>query len=99
MSDFLLGNSLDFGVNEIINIQKLGGVLDKMTITNLGRQHNISLNSYFKSSWKYLYFFGVISYYFIQSILLKLIVYILGSYCLHFCIPSIVRQFYVICHI
>ena len=38
LSNFLLDNSLYFGVNEIINVQKLVGHLDKMTITNLGRQ-------------------------------------------------------------
>ena len=47
-----------------------------MTVANLGRQHQRSLNSYFKSSWECLYLFGVITYYFIPSILLKLIVYI-----------------------
>jgi hypothetical protein len=50
LSNFLLDNSLHFGVNEILNFQKLVGNLDKMTIANLGRQHQISLNSYFKSS-------------------------------------------------
>ena len=48
-----------------------------MTVANLGRQHHRSLNSYFKSSWEYLYLFGVMSYYFISSILLKLVVYII----------------------
>jgi hypothetical protein len=47
---FLLDNSLHFGVNEILSFQKLVGNLDKMTIANLGRQHQRSLNSYFKSS-------------------------------------------------
>jgi hypothetical protein len=28
-----------------------------MTVANLGRQHQRSLNSYFKSSWEYLYLF------------------------------------------
>ena len=50
LSNLLLDNSLHFGVNEIISFQKLVGNLDKMTITNLGRQHKRSLNSYFKSS-------------------------------------------------
>ena len=50
LSNFLLDNSLHFGVNEIISFQKLVGNLDKMTIANLGRQHQRSLNSYFKSS-------------------------------------------------
>ena len=36
---FFLKNSLYFGVNENISFQKLGGNLDKMTIANLGRQH------------------------------------------------------------
>ena len=47
---FFLKNSLYFGVNENISFQKLGGNLDKMTIANLGRQHQTSLDSYFKSS-------------------------------------------------
>ena len=47
LSTFLLDNSLHFGVNEIISFQKLVGNLDKMTIANLGRQHQRSLNSYF----------------------------------------------------
>ena len=46
--NFLLDNSLHFGVNEIVSFQKLVGNLDKMTIANLGRQHHSSLNSYFK---------------------------------------------------
>ena len=39
LSNFLLDNSLHFGVNEIISFQKLVWNLDKMTIANLGRQH------------------------------------------------------------
>ena len=50
LSNFLLDNSLHFGVSEIINFQKLEGNLDKMIVINLGRQHQRSLNSYFKSS-------------------------------------------------
>ena len=50
LSSFLLENSLYFGVNEIISFQKLDGNLDKMTVANLGRQHQRSLDSYFKSS-------------------------------------------------
>ena len=50
LSNFLLNNSLHFGVNEILSSQKLVGNLDKMTVANLGRQHQRSLNSYFKSS-------------------------------------------------
>ena len=50
LSNFLLDNSLQFGVNGIISFQKLVGNLDKMTIANLCRQHQRSLNSYFKSS-------------------------------------------------
>ena len=50
LSNFLLDNSLHFGVNEIISFQKLVENLDKMIVANLGRQHQISLNSYFKSS-------------------------------------------------
>jgi hypothetical protein len=77
LSSFFIENSLHFGVNEIISFQKLIGILDKMIVANLGRQHPRSLDSYFKSSSKYLYLFGVISYYFTPSILLKLVVYIL----------------------
>ena len=58
-------------------IKKLVGNLDKTTFANLGRQHQSSLDSYFRSSPKYLQFFGDVSYYFIASILLKLVVYIL----------------------
>jgi hypothetical protein len=50
LSNFLLNNSLHFGVNEIMSFQKLVGNLDKMTVANLGRQHQRFLNSYFKSS-------------------------------------------------
>ena len=50
VSNFLLENSLRFGVNEIISFQKLVGNSDKMTIAKLGRQHRISLDSCFKSS-------------------------------------------------
>ena len=39
LSNFLLDNSLHFGVNVIISFQKLVGNLDKMIIANLGRQH------------------------------------------------------------
>ena len=48
--NFLVDNSLHFGVNEIISFQKLVWNLDKMKIANLDRQHQRSLNSYFKSS-------------------------------------------------
>ena len=47
---FFLKNSLYFDVNEIISFQKLVENLNKMTIANLGRQHQRSLDSYFKSS-------------------------------------------------
>ena len=51
LSSFLLENSLYLnGFNEIISFQKLVGNLDKMTVANLGRQHQRSLDSYFKSS-------------------------------------------------
>ena len=52
LSNFLLNNSLHFGVNEIISFQKLVGNLDKMTSSNLGTQHQRSLNSYFKNFLK-----------------------------------------------
>ena len=65
-----------FGVNEIVSFQKLVRNLDKMIPTNLGRQHQRSLDLYFKSSREYLYLFGVKSYYYIPSILLKLVVYV-----------------------
>jgi hypothetical protein len=50
LSNFLLDNSLNFGVNEIISFQKLVENLDKMTVANLSRQHHRSLTSHFKSS-------------------------------------------------
>ena len=50
LSNFFSDNSLHFGVNEIISFQKLAWNLDKMTVANLGREHQKSLNSYFKSS-------------------------------------------------
>ena len=50
LSNLLLDNSLHFGVIDIISFQKLVGNLDKMTITNLDRQHQRSLDSYFESS-------------------------------------------------
>jgi hypothetical protein len=50
LSNFLLDNFLPFGVNEIFSFQKLVENLDKMTVANLGRQNQRSLNSYFKSS-------------------------------------------------
>ena len=64
-------------VNEIISFQNLVGSLDKMTIANLCRQHHRSLDSYYKSFREHWYLFGVMSYYFMPSILPKLIVYIL----------------------
>ena len=74
--NFLLKNSSYFGGNEIISFQKLIGNFDKTRVANLGRQHLKFLNSYFKSSWEHLHAFGVISYYFIPSTLLKLVAYI-----------------------
>jgi hypothetical protein len=62
LSSFLLENSLYLGVKETISFQKLVGNLNKMIATNLGRQHQRSLDSYFKSPREYLYLFGVISY-------------------------------------
>ena len=50
LSSVLSENSLYFGVDEIINFQKLVEKLDKITVANLGRQHHRSLDSYFKSS-------------------------------------------------
>ena len=47
-----------------------------MTITNMNRQHQRSLDSYFKSSSEYLYLFEVTSYYLIPPTFLKLVVYI-----------------------
>ena len=77
-SSSLSETSLNSGVNEIINFQKLVGNLDKMTIANLGRQCTLEiLNSYSKNSWENSYMFGVISCWCIPSILLKVIVYIL----------------------
>ena len=48
--NFLLDNSLHFGVKKIISVQKLLRNLDKMTFANLGRQHHRFLDSYFTSS-------------------------------------------------
>ena len=39
LSSLLLENSLHFDVHEIFSFQKLVGILDKMTIANLCRQH------------------------------------------------------------
>jgi hypothetical protein len=50
LSSFYLENSLYFGAKVIINFQKLVGNLDKMTVANLDRQHQSSLDSNFKSS-------------------------------------------------
>ena len=43
--NFLLDNSLHFGINEMISSQKLIGNFDKMTIAYLGRQQQRSLYS------------------------------------------------------
>ena len=50
LSSFLLEDSSYFDVNEIISFPKLVGNLDKITIANSGRQHQKSLDPYFKSS-------------------------------------------------
>ena len=86
-------------VNGIISFQNLVGSLDKMTIANLCRQHHRSLDSYYKSFREHWYLFGVMSYYFMPSTLLKLIVYILSSYYLCFRISLIIQHFYAIFHI
>ena len=99
LSSFLLENSLYFGVNEFISFKKLVGNLDKMIVANLCKQHHRSLESYFKSSQEYLCLFGVMSYYFISSILLKLVVYIFKLVYLCFCIPTIIQELYTIFHI
>ena len=49
-SNFVLENSLYFGVHKIVTFLNLVGNLDKVTIASLGRQHQKYLNSYFKSS-------------------------------------------------
>ena len=50
LSNFLiLDYSLHFGVNEMISFQKLVGNSNKQTIANLGKQHQRSLNSNYKS--------------------------------------------------
>jgi hypothetical protein len=46
LSNFLLDNSLHFGVNETICFHKLVGKLDKKIVASLDR----TLNSYFKYS-------------------------------------------------
>ena len=101
LSNFSLENSLYFGGNNIISFQKVVGDLNKTTIANLGRQHQSFLDSYFKSSKNILYLLGFMSFYFIPSILLKLVVYIyiLKLILLMFSYPSIIKQLYVICHI
>ena len=84
----------------MISSQKLVGNLDKMTVANLGRQRQRSLDYCFERSCKYLYLLEVISYFLVPSIVLKLDVYIhLSSYYKCFCIPSLIRQLYAICHI
>jgi hypothetical protein len=40
LSNFLLDNSLHFGVKKMLSFQKLVRNLDKMKIANLGRQHH-----------------------------------------------------------
>jgi hypothetical protein len=50
LSNCLSDNSLHLCVNEFPSFQKLIENLDKMTIANLGRQRQRSLNSYFKST-------------------------------------------------
>ena len=50
LSNFLLDNYLHFGVYEILSFQELEVNLGKMIVANLSRQHQRSLNSYFKSS-------------------------------------------------
>ena len=86
-SFLLLETSLYYVVNEIISFQKLVGNLDKMAVVNLGRQHQKTLNSYFKSSLDYLCWFGVMSCYFIPFTLLKLLCIFSNSCYLCFYIP------------
>jgi hypothetical protein len=50
LSNFLLDNSLHFGVNKIISFQKLLANLDKLIVANLGTQNQKSMNTYFKNS-------------------------------------------------
>jgi hypothetical protein len=66
-----------------------------MIVANLGRQHHRSLDSYFKSSSKDL--FGVMSYYFIASILLKLVVYISKLILLKFLYS--LKSMTILCHL
>ena len=80
LSSFLLENPLNFGGNEINSFQKLVGNLNKMVVVDLGRQHQGSLDSYFKSSSEHMYLFGVIRYHLIPSILLKRIVYMFSTH-------------------
>ena len=44
----------------MIRFQKLVGNLDYMTNSNFDTQEQKPFDSYFKSSWKYMYLFGVI---------------------------------------
>ena len=50
LSSFLVEYPLYFGINKIISFPKLVGNFAKMTIANLARQHQRSLDSYFKNS-------------------------------------------------
>ena len=49
LSNFLSYNFLHFEVNGIITFQKLVGNVDRIIIVDLGRKHQRSLNSYFRS--------------------------------------------------
>ena len=52
LSNFLLDNSLHFGVNEIISSQKLVENIDKMTIANLDREHQKIFEILFQKFWR-----------------------------------------------
>jgi len=80
LSSFLLENSLYFGVNEIFSSQKLVGNLMHMTIANLvGNTVPEIFELLFPRVIEKICIFGVIIYYSIPSILLKLVVCVWGG--------------------
>jgi hypothetical protein len=46
---FLLNNSVNFSIQDVTNFQKVLRKLDKMDATNLNKQQQRTLDSYFKS--------------------------------------------------
>jgi len=89
---------LHFGVNKMIIFQKLVRSLDKMTITNLGRQHQRSLTLIWRV-WEYLYLFGFISYFPKPSIFLMLLNPIVYIFKLTFLVFLHFLNSNAVCHI